>query len=155
MRAEFIRTDDGSRVVASASWDGRHAVVQSDDESIRKTVERIFRATPVVVDDPAYRSLGAHGASVIQPGSIEWFRAAAFARAGEAGLRARLVPEVTGQGGWDPAAAYRTFDEAVERLFRRPADGTGRDQQPGEEGPEERADTGDQPRGSDAPPTVQ
>src|SRR5437764_5668733 len=98
MRADFFRTEDGSDVVATASWDGHHAVVRTDDVGVRAAIERIFRATPVIVDDASFRSLGAHGASVIQPGTTEWFRAAAYARAGESGLRARLIPEVTGQG---------------------------------------------------------
>jgi hypothetical protein len=33
----------------------------------------------------------------------------------ETGLVARLVPEVE-RGGYDPAAGYRTFGSAVERL---------------------------------------
>ena len=67
-------------------------------------------------------SLGARGESVIQPGSIEWFRAAAFDRAEREGFAVRVVPEVTGQGGWDPAAAYRTFREDMTRLIDRGID---------------------------------
>jgi hypothetical protein len=33
----------------------------------------------------------------------------------ESGLSARLVPGVT-EGGYDPAAQYRTFEESVELL---------------------------------------
>jgi len=33
----------------------------------------------------------------------------------ELGLVARLVPGVT-EGGFDPAAGYRRFDESIERL---------------------------------------
>ena len=80
---------------------------------------RIFKRTPVVVNDPAYLSLGAHGESVVQPGDAVWFRAAAYARAPAEGLKVRIVPEVEAQGGWDPAAAYRTFREDVGRLVER------------------------------------
>jgi TPP-dependent pyruvate/acetoin dehydrogenase alpha subunit len=56
---------------------------------------------------------------VIQPGSLEWFRAAAQVRAAEAGLVARMVPGVS-RGGYDPAAGYRSFDQAIERLVEGP-----------------------------------
>ena len=91
---------------------------------------------------------------MIEPGSLEWFRAAAFARGPSIGFHVRLVPEVTGQGGWDPAAAYRTFRDAMTLIVEGDAARSGEERQPGEEGPEERAETGDQPRDSDAPPTV-
>jgi hypothetical protein len=116
LRAEFHRRDDGSEVVGAAWWDGRRVHVESDDEEVRGGLERIFRLTPVVVDDPAFRSLGAHGETVLEPGSLEWFEAAAFARAGAEGLSVRMVPELMGQGGWDPAAAYRTFRSTIRRL---------------------------------------
>ena len=52
----------------------------------------------------------------MQPGTLEWFREVAKARATqESGLSARFVPGVT-EGGYDPAAQYRTFEESVERL---------------------------------------
>jgi hypothetical protein len=155
MRAEFTRRNDGSEVVATATWDGRYVHVRSSDPEIRQALQRIFRITPVVVDDPALRSLGARGESMLQPGDMEWFRAAAFARSPAEGLAVRLVPEVTGQGGWDPAAAYRTFPASVDRLIQSGMARAGGEQQPGEEGPEERAETGDQPRDSDAPHTVE
>ena len=116
MRAEFRRVDaDPTDVVATASWDGDCVVIDASDLAVRPSIARIFRLSPVVVDDPSYRSLGALGESMIQPGNAEWFRAAAYARAGEEGLKVRVVPEVVGQGGWDPAAAYRTFREDVGR----------------------------------------
>jgi hypothetical protein len=126
MRIEFLpveATGSGEtvagandEVVGTATWERGRFTVTAADPAVRSVLEHLFRPTPVVVDDPSLRSLGAHGESVIQPGSIEWFRAAAFARAPHDGLRARLVPEMTG-GGWDPAAAYRTFDDAMERLL--------------------------------------
>jgi len=91
-----------------------------EDPSVAGCVARIFRPTPVVVDDAAYRSEGTHGEVVVQPGTLEWFRAAALTRAGEAGLVARLVPGEL-EGGWDPAALYRTFEETMDRLARRSA----------------------------------
>ena len=154
MLAEFTREANGSQVVATASWDGRHVVVRSSDPEIREALQRVFRLTPVVVDDPSLRSLGARGESAIQPGSLEWFRAAAFVRGPEQALGVRVVPEVTGGGGWDPAAAYRTFTDTMARLITS-GDAPRRDhRQPGEVAHEERSKTGDQPRDSDAPPTV-
>jgi len=52
---------------------------------------------------------------LLEPGSSAWFRAALLTRARALGLSVRFVaPEIV--GGWDPAAAYRTFDEQIERL---------------------------------------
>jgi hypothetical protein len=156
MRAEFLRDEEGSTdVVATASWDGRGFEVEAQDSDVRAAVERIFRLTPVVVDDPTYRPLYARGEAVIQPGNADWFRAAAYGRAASEGLKARVVPEVVGQGGWDPAAAYRTFREDVARLLQRGIRQSSDDAQPGERAPQERAETGDQPRASDSPPNVQ
>jgi hypothetical protein len=154
MRAEFLRVEEGSTdVVASARWDGKGVRIEADDPATRAAVARIFRLTPVVVDDPSYRPLYARGEAVVQPGNADWFRAAAFARATPEGLKARVVPEMVGQGGWDPAAAYRTFREDVARLLARgihPSE----EHEPCEHAPEERAGTGDQPRASDAPPNA-
>src|SRR5918999_5047817 len=119
MRVEFHLPDDPERVVAEADWDGFRAVVRAPDEERRAAVERFFRPTPVVLEDPALRPRGSRGETVLQPGSLEWFRAAALTRAMEAGLAARIVPEVAGPGGWDPAAAYRTFRESVDLLLGR------------------------------------
>jgi hypothetical protein len=119
MRVEFHPPDDPEHVVAEAIWDGSRAVVRAPDEDRRAAVERLFRPTPVVLEDPALRPRGSRGEVVLHPGSLEWFRAAAFARASEAGLAARIVPEVVAPGGWDPAAAYRTFRETVEQLLGR------------------------------------
>ena len=154
MRAEFTRPGDGTDVVTTARWDGRRVHIDAEDADVRRALERVFRPTPVLVNDPAFRSLGARGESVMQPGSLEWFETAAFARAPEEGFAVRLVPEVAGQGGWDPAASYRTFRSTIRRLVESSAGREREDAQPGEEGPEERAATGDQPRDSDAPPTV-
>jgi hypothetical protein len=53
----------------------------------------------------------------IQPGSLLWFRAAAFVRAPEFDLVARVIPGVR-EGGWDPAAQYEPFRRVIERLER-------------------------------------
>ncbi|MEX1046647.1 MAG: hypothetical protein WD757_04570 [Actinomycetota bacterium] len=117
MRVEFYRPDDSQKVVAVARWDGREAVIDgADDESTGAAVARIFKPTPVVVDDPSLRTLGVHGESMLQPGSLKWFREAAWTRAPKSGLAVRFVPEVGPERGYDPAAQYRDFDEVIELL---------------------------------------
>ena len=94
-------------------------MVECDDDDLRAALERAFRRTPVITDDASYRRFGTHGEVMIPPGDLEWFRAAAFVRApAEAGVDARLVPGVT-EGGYDPAAQYRGFEDSIERLSRR------------------------------------
>ncbi len=116
MRAEFYRSVDPEKVVATAWWDGRRAQVDSDEDAARAAVRKIFRPTPVVVDDSSMRPLGSSGESVVQPGNLEWFRTAALARAKAQGLSARLIPEARSNTGWDPASAYRTFRQVVSAL---------------------------------------
>lgn len=119
MKAEFYREDAPDDVVATATWDGRDVVVDCEDEALDATVTKSFRRTPIVTDDAAYRRQGTSGAVQLQPGSLEWFRAATQVRAtAESGLLARLVPGIR-EGGFDPAAGYRSFDDAVDRLSRR------------------------------------
>lgn len=120
MKVEFVRPDDEEKkVVATATWDGREVTVGAEDDELAATLERAFRRTPVVVDDGAYRRLGTHGSVVIQPGDLEWFRAVAQTRAAqETGLAPRVVASVI-DGGFDPAANYRSFDEQVERVVAR------------------------------------
>jgi hypothetical protein len=116
VRVEFHRPDTPDVVVGTARWDGARAVVESADDEVRAALERAFRATPVIVDDGAYRQQGTRGEVLLAPGTLEWFRAVAQVRApAETGLAARLVPGVR-EGGYDPAAQYRTFEESVERL---------------------------------------
>ena len=116
MRAEFYRRDDPETVVGTARWDGRRPQLEAQEDSVRSVLRRIFRASPVVVEDASLRPLASSGESVLQPGSLEWFRAAAINRAPEHGLAARLVPEVPPKTGWDPASAYRTFRQVVTQL---------------------------------------
>lgn len=105
--------------VASAVWRDGRVTVEADDPEIRGALERAFRPTPVVADDPSLRYPGTSGELVLQPGDLEWFRAAAqFRVLAETGLVARFVPGVT-TGGYDPAANYRRFQEQVERLDAR------------------------------------
>jgi hypothetical protein len=116
MRVEFHAADVPDTVVATAAWDGSAVTVEADDPAVRATLEQAFRPMPVVVDDGAYRRQGTRGEVQVQPGSLEWFRAVAQVRApSESGLAARLVPGIT-EGGYDPAAQYRTFEESIDRL---------------------------------------
>ncbi len=118
MRIDFHRSlSDGEtevEILASAVWDGRRAVVEASSDEIREAMAKVFRPTPLVVDDPAYRQQGTEGPVGLQPGTVEWFRAAAQVRAEEVGLVARVVSERR-EGGWDPAAQYRTFAESMRR----------------------------------------
>ena len=109
MRIAFHRPDEPDEIVATAAWNERRPVIETEDAEVREALTRCFRAVPVVVDDASFRTLSARGVSVLEPGTIEWFRAAAFARAPEVGLAARVLPEVEGAAGWDPAASYGTF----------------------------------------------
>ena len=115
MKVEFFHPEAPDVVVATASWRDGRASVDSGDDDVAQALWKVFRSTPVVVDDPAYRRQGTSGEVMIQPGTLAWFRAAAQVRAHEAGFASRLVPEVA-EGGYDPAAQYRTFEESIERL---------------------------------------
>jgi hypothetical protein len=116
VRAELYRTDAPDAVVAVARWDGRTATAEPAGDGDVEGLDRLFRPTPVVVDDPSLRQLGQLGESLLQPGSVEWFRAALLTRAPKLGLSVRFVPEIEPGEGWDPAAAYRTFEDQIERL---------------------------------------
>lgn len=109
--------------LASASWSDGEIAVESDDAELKGGIERAFRRTPVVVDDPSLRYPSTHGELLLQPGDLEWFRAVAQVRVtAETGLVARFVPGAI-VGGYDPAANYRRFPDQVRRLqSRRAAD---------------------------------
>jgi len=114
VRAELYRADDPEKLVAVATWSHGRATLEVIDPSV-EGLDALLRPTPVVVDDPSLRGPGAHGESLLEPGSFGWFRAALLQRAEGLGLRVRFVaPEIV--GGWDPAASNRSFDEEVERL---------------------------------------
>lgn len=123
MRVEFHRSDDEDRTsLASASWRDGAVTISSLDEDVRDRLAHAFRRTPVVVEGGADRHLGTSGPEVLQPGDLEWFRAAAFVRApAETGLVARLVTTVV-RGGFDPAANYRDFEDQIELLVERASD---------------------------------
>ncbi|HEY7761885.1 MAG TPA: hypothetical protein VIC52_02645 [Actinomycetota bacterium] len=129
MRVEFYRpvpspSDDRPDaevpppdLVGSASWIEGEPFVECDDEELRAALVRAYRKTPVVTDDASYRRLGTHGEVLIHPGDLEWFRASSFVRVpAETGLEVRLVPG-TLEGGFDPAAGYRRFEETIERMY--------------------------------------
>jgi hypothetical protein len=117
VKVELHRADEPDAVLAIVAWTRDGPVVESDDASVREQAEAAFRRTPVVIDDGAHRRLGTSGEVLLQPGSLEWFRAVAQTRVpAETGLIARFVPGVR-EGGYDPAAGYRTFEESIERLM--------------------------------------
>jgi hypothetical protein len=118
MRAELYRPDTPEVVVAVATWKRGEAELEVLDPSV-DGLDRLFRATPVVVDDASERRQGTSGEVLLDPGTLEWFRAALLTRGAELGLATRFVPGSV-RGGWDPAAQYRTFSEQVERLNSAP-----------------------------------
>lgn len=113
MHAEVYRPDDPAAVVATARWSPEGSTLE--DTGAVDGIEGILRPIPVVVSDPSLLPQGAHGETVLQPDSLEWFRAALLARARSLGLAVRFVSEDV-RNGWDPAANYRTFAEQIERL---------------------------------------
>lgn len=125
MRVEFYRpagpAAEGeeaapAELVATVTWGDGGPAIETGDEGLRESLAKAFRSTPVVTDDAAYRSLGASGDVLVDPGSLAWFMAVAQVRApAETGLSPRFVPGIT-RGGYDPAAGYRPFGEAIERL---------------------------------------
>jgi len=114
MRAELYRHDDPETPVAVATWAGGRASVEPAGEPVQG-LDALLRPTPVVVDDTSLRRPGAHGASLLEPGSGEWFRAALLTRAESLGLAVRFVAERV-EGGWDPAQQFGAFEERVDRL---------------------------------------
>jgi hypothetical protein len=114
LRAELYRPNEPERVVAVAGWSGTGASMEVIEPAV-EGLDRVLRPTPVVVSDPTLLPRGARGEAVLQPGSLEWFRAALLTRAPPLGLAVRFVV-VDVRNGWDPAANYRTFDEQVRRL---------------------------------------
>lgn len=114
MRAELYRAVDPQAVVAVATWSNDRASLEVLDPTV-DGLDELLRPTPVVVDDASLRGQGSSGESLLEPGSLEWFREALLMRAEPLGLLVRFVTtEIV--GGWDPAANYRRFDEQIERL---------------------------------------
>ena len=118
MRIDFYRAEDDvdKNVVASSTWDGSRVTVEAADPTLRDGLEDVFRGTPIVVHDPSLLPAGASGDVTLAPGALAWFLAVSRVRAAhELDLVARAVPEA-GEGGYDPASNYRTFEEQMERL---------------------------------------
>jgi hypothetical protein len=116
VKVELSRPDEPDTVVATIAWADGRAVIDTPDDILRASLQKVFRRTPVVLDDASYRRLGTSGEVLIQPGDLEWFRALVQTRIpAETSLVARFVPGVT-EGGFDPAAGYRTFEQQIERL---------------------------------------
>ncbi|MBA3691791.1 MAG: hypothetical protein H0W82_10340 [Actinobacteria bacterium] len=116
MRVELYRSEAPDTVVATATWRGSSVSVDGGDDALRVRIVHAFRPTPAVVDDASYRQQGTRGETVVQPGSLEWFRAVVQTRVTvDTGLAARFAPGIT-EGGYDPAAQYRTFQDSIARL---------------------------------------
>ncbi|HSJ51881.1 MAG TPA: hypothetical protein VLA90_11470 [Actinomycetota bacterium] len=113
IRAELFAPDDPETVVAVATWDGEGHLEVLDPTF--EGLHAMLRPTPVVVDDASLRPFGAHGEVLLEPGSLEWFRAALSTRAPDRGLAIRFVTDDV-RNGWDPAANYRTFAQQTRRL---------------------------------------
>lgn len=132
MEALFTKADG---VAGRATWIGPHVRIEADDAEVRSGLARVFRPTPVVVDDPSLRTAGTSGAVQLPPGTLMWFREAARLRGGEEGFRVVFVPSGEGGSGWDPAGTYRPFVAQVERMEREPSEAAPHEQ-PGGSRPE-------------------
>jgi hypothetical protein len=120
MRAEFFREEEPDSIVATAEWTGAAVDARAEDPKVRRALGRIYRQTAVLIDDAALRSFGTEGPELLAPGTLRWFIAATQARSGAEKLAYRLVPSDSRRMGWDPAGAYRTFADQVERREGRP-----------------------------------
>src|SRR5207245_4787920 len=115
VRAEFYRADAPDQIVGQARWRSSGVEFLTEDAPVRAALQRIFRPTAVVVDDPSLRPFGTSGPIVLQPGGLRWFHEAALARAPAEAVVARLVPERGASVGYDPAGLYRPLNEQWER----------------------------------------
>ena len=75
MKVDLFRPDEPDTVVATIAWADGRAVVDTPDDILRASLQKVFRRTPVVLDDASYRRLGTSGEVLIQPGDLDWFRA--------------------------------------------------------------------------------
>ena len=115
MRAEVYHSDDVDRVLATGRWSRGGGSTLDVAATDVEGLDQLLRRTPVVARDPSLLPQGSRGESVLQPDSLEWFRAALIARVETLGLSVRFVAEDV-RNGWDPAANYRRFREQAERL---------------------------------------
>lgn len=116
MIAEFYRNDQADVVVGRAGWSrGGGATFESDDDGVASILARVFRESPVVVDEPSLRAFGTKGVEVLTPASLRWFMAAARTRGADEGLSVRFLPGEGSLVRWDPAGGYTTFFGLVER----------------------------------------
>lgn len=113
IRAEFFRVRTPETVIGTVEWDGRQPRVEAKNTAVRDVLTRIFRPTPVPVDDASTRPLGASGETLLEPGDLDWFIAAARTRSRAERLGVRLVASMS--GGWDPAGSYRPMRAWVEQ----------------------------------------
>lgn len=113
MRAEFFRPEDPEKTVGTAYWEDGRPRIEAEDSEARAALERVFQPVSVVIVDSALRPRGSRGETVIEPGDLEWFRAAAAVRGEREGLSVRLASDAP--GGWDPAGAYRSMPAWVAR----------------------------------------
>jgi hypothetical protein len=118
MLALFSKADAPDQVAGQAEWLGPGVHIEATDGSVRETLRGVFRPTPVVVDEPSLRPAGTSGEVELQPGSLEWFLAAARVRGDEQGLKVVFEPTGSGALGWDPAGTYRPLARQVERMHR-------------------------------------
>lgn len=111
MRAEFYRPEDAETAVGAVEWDGTRVHIRTSDDEVRPLLERVFRLSPVAVDDPSRRQRGASGPVVVEPGDLDWFLAAASTRGRQEGLEVRFGTDTP--GGWDPAGFYRRMGDWI------------------------------------------
>jgi hypothetical protein len=113
IRAEFFRPRTPETVIGAVEWDGRRPRIEAKNTAVRDVLTRIFRPTAVPIDDASTRPLGASGETVLEPGDLDWFIAAARTRSKTERLGFRFV--ATMSGGWDPAGSYRPIRAWVEQ----------------------------------------
>lgn len=113
IRAEFFRVRTPDTVIGTVEWDGRQPRIEAKNTSVRDVLARIFRPTQVPIDDASTRPLGASGETLLEPGDLDWFIAAARTRSKAERLGVRFVASMP--GGWDPAGSYRPMRAWVEQ----------------------------------------
>jgi hypothetical protein len=118
VRAEFSREAEPDAIVGSATWTGSGVEIEADDPKVRRALGRVYRHTSVLFDAPSLRSAGTAGPGLLAPGTLRWFLACTGARSRAEKLAFLLVPNAAPRMGWDPAGAYRTFAQQIEREER-------------------------------------